>query len=1014
MRINATRWLTAIFCTLAPSSTYAATAPEDGKWTGTYSCSEGVGTVAGIKPFSHPIAFVVSGRLAVIKTDNADFAEQATLTLDGKGRAAVELIGQRKADATKNWWIKAAGRVTGDGVKAEGPMYRKDGTTLVRVACVYDLHKQPAEGAPVVAPAAPPPVVAKEPPRPDDSQKRAAAEQAKLQKVAEEDRQRLQVDLAAAMRKAEEAEQRTAALTQQLAAAQAARQATEEADASRKRAEEERQRLQTDAAAAKRQADEAEQRANALAQQLAATQTARQMAEEADASRKRAEEERRRLQSDAAAAKRKSDEAEQVARQAAEEADASRKRAEEERQRLQADAAAAKQKADEAEQRANALARQLAATQAKAAEEARRPPPSPTPAPDAGKPAAPAARPSPPENPETLLYRGTDDEKRLQELMASLVAKDTGRDEPKNQEQAKKSAAEDANTTLAVLNSLDALGLNIFLNSTSPLLKHALSGDTTLGDGKSPIHIMLLDAMTRTPRRTLLQSAALSLGLATDPAKASADTNDYLQTLGNILGKALQDKGIRPAAPADGGEPRFTIEFATEDWAENGGAVFEYIGTHFPIVIAFDAQVAPVKGTEIVMYRQSSAAWENTKQRQAYEQLILRLKARLTEAHYESIATPSPADLAALRAVQRQAMKAQLERATEEMLSRIARIDDAVARNTELVGSLRIYRKGKSLTAKPADVFCTVSAEDGIMLKGLAASPAFLEWANMPAGSRFSQVLDTPDALYAAIGTEKCGIVIDTAANLKRYITAMGRDGQFANNVGPTMNREEAREPFAIAAGYRNWAEFAFSEAIGGQSPAEMQTLARFGIANEAAYNEAVARMRAEKYATEAADLTEFLADESEGKKAGQSAKAYRAAENRRQEAEAKEREAAERQRVEEQAKEFPYVAIFTCGMGNRHINVRACFVAQKSFSVDTELKLRNGEQFGLYKAYNIDSVGKERSDGFYIDLREHFSVVAQNSHDTLILGLKVVDRVTGKVLYQNAGAQFTVLSVSN
>ena len=46
--------------------------------------------------------------------------------------------------------------------------------------------------------------------------------------------------------------------------------------------------------------------------------------------------------------------------------------------------------------------------------------------------------------------------------------------------------------------------------------------------------------------------------------------------------------------------------------------------------------------------------------------------------------------------------------------------------------------------------------------------------------------------------------------------------------------------------------------------------------------------------------------------------------------------------------------------------------------------------------------------------ISEHFSIMAQNSHDTLILSLKVVDRVSGKVLYQNQAARFDVLSIAN
>jgi hypothetical protein len=67
-----------------------------------------------------------------------------------------------------------------------------------------------------------------------------------------------------------------------------------------------------------------------------------------------------------------------------------------------------------------------------------------------------------------------------------------------------------------------------------------------------------------------------------------------------------------------------------------------------------------------------------------------------------------------------------------------------------------------------------------------------------------------------------------------------------------------------------------------------------------------------------------------------------------------------------------------------------------------------------MYKAYTLSSAGQERRDGFYIDLRKTFSIQAQNSHGTLILGLKVIDRVSGKVLFENQAAKFGVLSVAN
>ena len=47
-------------------------------------------------------------------------------------------------------------------------------------------------------------------------------------------------------------------------------------------------------------------------------------------------------------------------------------------------------------------------------------------------------------------------------------------------------------------------------------------------------------------------------------------------------------------------------------------------------------------------------------------------------------------------------------------------------------------------------------------------------------------------------------------------------------------------------------------------------------------------------------------------------------------------------------------------------------------------------------------------------DLRDSFAVSAQNSHGTLVLGIKIIDRVSGKVLYQDQAGKFGVLRVSN
>lgn len=138
--------------------------------------------------------------------------------------------------------------------------------------------------------------------------------------------------------------------------------------------------------------------------------------------------------------------------------------------------------------------------------------------------------------------------------------------------------------------------------------------------------------------------------------------------------------------------------------------------------------------------------------------------------------------------------------------------------------------------------------------------------------------------------------------------------------------------------------------------------------------------------------------------------------ESRKKEAMRKERERVKRD--EEQriafAKEYPFVAILTCGMGGPdHINILACFAGGRG-SANTELKLRNGSEVNIFKAYNFNQAGTEKTDGFHINLREKFELTAQNSNENLVLGIKVLDRVSRKVMYSDVVARFGVIRVSN
>jgi hypothetical protein len=81
---------------------------------------------------------------------------------------------------------------------------------------------------------------------------------------------------------------------------------------------------------------------------------------------------------------------------------------------------------------------------------------------------------------------------------------------------------------------------------------------------------------------------------------------------------------------------------------------------------------------------------------------------------------------------------------------------------------------------------------------------------------------------------------------------------------------------------------------------------------------------------------------------------------------------------------------------------------------VETELKIGIGSTEKVYKTYNILRAGAEQRDGFHVDLPAKFSLHAQNANPRFVLGLKIVDRVTGKTVLERQAGQFDVVTASN
>lgn len=349
----------------------------------------------------------------------------------------------------------------------------------------------------------------------------------------------------------------------------------------------------------------------------------------------------------------------------------------------------------------------------------------------------------------------------------------------------------------------------------------------------------------------------------------------------------------------------------------------------------------------------------------------------------------------------------------------------AQANSTDKVGSIAFGVPRSS----GAVAFCTLSydGEQGAAIlayayRGFATqSDAFRAQAErsratVDSNRTYAKAYASVEALYEARQTkpEECLVYVDFPTNLKKVAAALQRDGKTAPVINELVASAELRDDWAKKAGYRQYAEYQTARDMKVNAQQHKQ-LGEYRITDKAGLDAAVREMQASRYATgnDVGDVLSYLKDKAEAAgKSGATAVSVRDARQKAARDAAEANAAAERRRREEYAKEYPYIAVLSCGMPG-HINIMACF-AGGSRGVDTELKLRNGSSSAMYKVYNLQQAGQERRDGFHIDLRRNFDLRAQNADDTLILSLKIIDRVSGRVVHEDQASRFEVVSARN
>ncbi len=116
----------------------------------------------------------------------------------------------------------------------------------------------------------------------------------------------------------------------------------------------------------------------------------------------------------------------------------------------------------------------------------------------------------------------------------------------------------------------------------------------------------------------------------------------------------------------------------------------------------------------------------------------------------------------------------------------------------------------------------------------------------------------------------------------------------------------------------------------------------------------------------------------------------------------------------ERMTREFPYFAVITCGVGGAHIHITACIRSDYG-----SLEVRNGSDYGLYKIFQVMNMqvpnAKETREGYVIDLRRNFEIIARNGEENnVIMGVKIIDRVSNKVVFQKQTDKFGTIRVGN
>ncbi|MEI6814156.1 MAG: hypothetical protein WCL36_08235 [bacterium] len=293
--------------------------------------------------------------------------------------------------------------------------------------------------------------------------------------------------------------------------------------------------------------------------------------------------------------------------------------------------------------------------------------------------------------------------------------------------------------------------------------------------------------------------------------------------------------------------------------------------------------------------------------------------------------------------------------------------------------------------------------------------PALVEQINR-SRSRISYgrniTFESLNDIFVAIttGKQSCQVVVGTAkqiVELRASLTTQGRTAQLAQ-YGVLLPVDNVRDRYArgLNQGYENFAQLSFARAIGGGGAALAQ-LRTFGVQSLPDYQREAAAMQASGHTPDVsvtAVLT-YLQDLKDSQRGGVTVLAQRDARLLKARGEREALETARREARAAYVKQYPYEAVISCGMNQRHQSLIACFMAD---GLTSHIEITNGSAYALYQPWEFAKLGSETvGEGLVIPLSNVFTLDMQNVDERMVLRLVVRETATGRVVYEKAAARF-------